>query len=100
MDSLILGCSQRIRAAILIGEDGPLIAEALARHAPGIPYFLIPFHENSRQLMRDVVSKARQLALSGDTVLLAPACASMDQFKDYSDRGEIFTDVVKEVLGE
>jgi UDP-N-acetylmuramoylalanine--D-glutamate ligase len=100
MDSLIQRSFPRIRAAILIGEDGPLIAEALDKHAPEIPYYLIPFRKSSEQLMRDVVSKARELALSGDTVLLAPACASMDQFKDYVDRGEIFAKVVKEVIGK
>lgn len=100
MDSLIQRSFPRIRAAILIGEDGPLIAEAFDKHAPEIPYYLIPFRESSEQLMRDVVSKARELALSGDTVLLAPACASMDQFKDYADRGEIFAKAVKEVVGK
>ena len=100
MDSLIQRTSARIKAAILIGEDGSLIAEALDEYAPGVPYYLIPFQESSEQLMRDVVSKASELAMSGDTVLLAPACASMDQFKDYAHRGEIFASVVKEVIGE
>ena len=49
--------------------------------------------------MRDVVARAAELAASGDTVLLAPACASMDQFKDYADRGEKFSAAVRELVG-
>jgi len=99
MDSLVHRCAKRIRAAILIGADALLIAQALTEQAPEIPYFIIPYRENSEQLMHDVVSKAHELAVSGDTVLLAPACASMDQFKDYAQRGEIFASTVREVIG-
>ena len=99
MNSLIERCSSRIRAAILIGQDAPIIATALSKEAPHIPYYLMPYSGDSAELMREVVKKARELAVAGDTVLLAPACASMDQFKDYADRGEKFVAAVREVVG-
>jgi UDP-N-acetylmuramoylalanine--D-glutamate ligase len=99
MASLIERCALRIKAAILIGQDAPIIATALSKYAPHIPYFILPFNGDSTDLMREVVSKAKELAVSGDTVLLAPACASMDQFKDYADRGEKFASAVREVVG-
>ena len=99
MEPLIARCATRIKAAILIGQDAPIIATALSKLAPNIPYFIMPFSGDSQDLMREVVIKAQELAASGDTVLLAPACASMDQFHDYADRGNTFVDMVREVIG-
>jgi UDP-N-acetylmuramoylalanine--D-glutamate ligase len=48
--------------------------------------------------MEEVVKAALERAVSGDTVLLAPACASMDQFVSYSDRGDRFAAAVKKVV--
>lgn len=98
MAPLVDRCASRIKAAILIGQDATLIATALSKRAPKIPYFILPFSGDSEELMREVVSKAQELAQSGDTVLLAPACASMDQFEDYADRGEKFIAAVREVV--
>ena len=46
-------------------------------------------------ILESAVLKAKELAQPGDTVLMAPACASMDQFKNYSDRGDQFIAAVK-----
>jgi UDP-N-acetylmuramoylalanine--D-glutamate ligase len=88
-EDLISKCKGRIKTALLIGTDRELIATELAKH--GIEYYLI----DDENVMDAVVQKAIELAEAGDTVLLAPACASMDQFKNYSDRGDQFIAAVK-----
>jgi UDP-N-acetylmuramoylalanine--D-glutamate ligase len=50
--------------------------------------------------MRDVVLAASAFAQPGDVVLLAPACASMDQFQSYAQRGEFFVEAVQELVGQ
>lgn len=100
MDELVKNCSSRIKAAILIGSDAPLISKALNEHAPDIPIHIVNEYSDAQDLMNKVVAEAGKIAQSGDSVLLAPACASMDQFKNYSQRGQLFAQAVKGYLNE
>jgi len=78
---------EKLRAAIVIGEDADRIARAFEQ--PGIV-----FHA---AVLSDAVHKASEIAQAGDTVLLAPACASFDQFDNFGRRGEAFCDLVLEL---
>ncbi len=92
-DELVAGAAERLRGVVLLGRDRSLIADALARHAPEVPVVDVPATDTGA--MDDVVSAARELARPGDTVLLAPACASMDLFSDYGERGDAFAAAVR-----
>jgi UDP-N-acetylmuramoylalanine--D-glutamate ligase len=100
MDELVERCKSRIKAAILIGTDAPLIEAALRKYAPDIQVASIDPGLKGIDVMRRAVTLAHLQAKSGDVVLLAPACASMDQFKNYAERGDLFASAVKEKIGE
>lgn len=99
MDELVKAGADRIKHAILIGRDAPLISQALQQWAPNVPFEILDSNLVGLELMREVVQIANRRAASGDTVLLAPACASMDQFKNYAERGDFFARAVKELYG-
>ncbi|MEU3712462.1 UDP-N-acetylmuramoyl-L-alanine--D-glutamate ligase [Streptomyces catenulae] len=94
-DELVRGAAGRLRGAVLIGADRALISEALARHAPDVP--VVDLDRTDTGAMSAAVREAAALAESGDTVLLAPACASMDMFTNYNKRGDAFADAVRDL---
>jgi UDP-N-acetylmuramoylalanine--D-glutamate ligase len=104
MGELVERVKARVRVAILIGEDRELIARELKDRAPHIEIISVDTPAQyerggtDNSFMEKVVTQAREKALAGDTVLLAPACASMDQFVSYADRGDRFTQAVKKVI--
>ncbi|GED87530.1 UDP-N-acetylmuramoyl-L-alanine--D-glutamate ligase [Streptomyces sp. NPDC091412] len=91
-DELVANSAKRLRGAVLIGADRALIRDALARHAPEVP--VVDLDRTDTGAMLQAVQEARRLARPGDTVLLAPACASMDMFANYNRRGEAFAEAV------
>jgi len=93
VDDLVRAAAPRLRAAVLLGTDRAAYAEALRRHAPDLPVALVDRLDTGA--MSDAVARARALARRGDTVLLAPAAASMDCFRDYRERGELFAAAVR-----
>ncbi|MFB6771615.1 UDP-N-acetylmuramoyl-L-alanine--D-glutamate ligase [Streptomyces sp. NPDC056337] len=94
-DELVTGAAKRLRGAVLIGADRALIREALARHAPEVP--VVDLDRTDTGAMLQAVREAQRLARPGDTVLLAPACASMDMFTNYNKRGDAFAEAVREL---
>ncbi|MDH3513253.1 MAG: UDP-N-acetylmuramoyl-L-alanine--D-glutamate ligase [Gammaproteobacteria bacterium] len=81
-------CARHARAVVLIGRDAPRIEAALDK--------VVPVHHAPD--MRTAVRTARDLAQPGDAVLLSPACASFDMFRDYVHRAEVFREAVQEEI--
>ena len=112
--------AQRLAGVVLIGRDRAEVADALSRHAPDVPVISVVTREDAgvheakgspvaggtrfvdatgpglgRRVMAEAVAAAASLARPGDTVLLAPAGASFDQFSGYADRGDAFAAAVR-----
>jgi UDP-N-acetylmuramoylalanine--D-glutamate ligase len=78
-------CRGKVRHAVLIGRDAPVLASALAQSC------VVSLADS----METAVAGAASIAESGDTVLLSPACASFDMFRDYAHRGDVFAEAVR-----
>jgi len=110
-DELVRKHAHHLRGVVLIGADDSSLRSALTRHAPDVPVLDTPVreHENADPadkavqgaiVMREAVAAAAGLAREGDTVLMAPASASMDRFVSYAHRGTAFADAVRELAAD
>lgn len=87
MQELVPAIKAKVKGVVLMGKDAPLIEQVLAGCVP-------TYAANN---MQQAVKIAAEISVAGDTVLLSPACASLDQFRDYKDRGNQFTKAVMEL---
>ncbi|WP_406316953.1 UDP-N-acetylmuramoyl-L-alanine--D-glutamate ligase [Streptosporangium sp. NBC_01639] len=92
VDELVRRAAPRLRGAVLLGVDRERIRQALARHAENVPVVEVAGQDTG--VMDRVVTEAARLAVPGDTVLLAPAGASLDMFPNYGARGKAFAQAV------
>ena len=98
-ERLVAEQAHTIKAAVIIGKDQQPILDAFAASAPDIPLTIID-PANNDVIMERAVDAAGEYAQSGDVVLMAPACASMDQFKSYADRGNQFAQQAQRWVNE
>lgn len=98
IEELVRTHESRLRGAVVIGVDRAAVVAALARHLGDRPVIEIET-DVANAVMPEAVAAAASIARPGDTVLLSPAAASMDQFASYSDRGRRFQAAVDALGG-
>jgi UDP-N-acetylmuramoylalanine--D-glutamate ligase len=81
---LVLPIEKHVKTVVLIGEAAPTIANVLGDRVEVI----------LSKTMEDAVAMASKMASPGDSVLLSPACASLDMFNNFEHRGQVFTEIV------
>ena len=99
IDQLVADHVQQFRAVALLGVDREEIARAVDKHAPEIPVFLTD-SADPEEAMRAVVEFAAEQARPGDSVILAPAAASLDMYSGMAQRGNIFADAARALAGK
>ena len=99
ISELVKKYAGKLSAAIVIGKDRAAVLEALAQNAAQVPVIEIQA-EAGQAVMDEAVAAAAKYAKDQDVVLLAPAAASMDQFKDYADRGSCFAKAARALIGD
>ncbi|WIY81647.1 UDP-N-acetylmuramoyl-L-alanine--D-glutamate ligase [Propionimicrobium sp. PCR01-08-3] len=97
-DELVQTHASKLRAAIVLGIDRQVVAEALHRYAPDVPLIVID-RTDPTTAMDEAVQAAAAFAESGDTVLLAPGGASKDMWPGYAARGDDFAAAVAKLPG-
>ncbi|MDO5723492.1 MAG: UDP-N-acetylmuramoyl-L-alanine--D-glutamate ligase [Flaviflexus sp.] len=93
LDGLVAAIASRLKHVIVIGVDPEPVLSAMSA-APGVPVTRITGPSDT--VMSKAVAEAKRVAQPGDTVMMAPACASWDQFSSYGERGDQFRDAVME----
>ena len=84
---------EKCKAVVTLGQTAPLLEEAIARAAAGKGKSIPVYRQDT---FHRAIEKAKELAQPGDAVLLSPACASYDMFRDYRQRGELFKQIIQE----
>ncbi|MFW0185003.1 UDP-N-acetylmuramoyl-L-alanine--D-glutamate ligase [Rothia sp. CCM 9418] len=101
-EELVRSHVHRLKAVIIIGTDTLSLRDALSKHAPSVPLYNVTDEleesASGAHIMSCAVAKAYEIASEKDTVLMAPAAASMDQFKSYADRGDCFIEAVTQLV--